>query len=114
MENSDDFLNKTKEFAEKAETKLKEEFAKLKESETYAKFSDLMESASSFAGQKIDEFKKGEYQSQTEEWREQAETVVDHLRAVGTIIAGDVEEAIDAVKEKFSGESKKNDNVPNA
>lgn len=113
MENSDDFLNKTKDFAEKAEAKLKEEYAKLKESEAYAKFSDLMESASSYAGQKIDEFKKGEYQAQTEELREQAETVVDHLRAAGTILAGDVEEAIESVREKFTGESKRNDNVPN-
>jgi ElaB/YqjD/DUF883 family membrane-anchored ribosome-binding protein len=107
MKKIDELLDKTKEMADKAEAFVEEKFEKAKESETYAKVTDLMNQAGEYVDKKIEELKEGELPGKLESFRERAETqaekMVDQAKAYGTIIAGDVEEVIDNLKGKLSG-----------
>lgn len=99
---------------DKKEKVLDELFDKVRGSEAYAKVSDMVEKASDFVEKKIDEIKQSDLPGKVETLRDkaesEAETVIDHVKAAGTILGSDVEEVIDQVKEKFSGGSKKGRN----
>ncbi|MCE1198556.1 MAG: hypothetical protein LWW85_06270 [Marinilabiliales bacterium] len=104
MKNLEDFLDKTKEMAEKAEALLNEKAEKVKNSETYARFSEAVEEVGEYVEKKVDEWKEGEYPDKIEALRNKveakAEEIIDHAKAYGSLIAGDVEEVIDAAKGK--------------
>lgn len=111
MKKIDELLDKTKEMAEKAEKAFGEGYEKAKESETYAKITDAMGQVGTYVDKKIDELKESGLPNQMENLRDQAEakaeTVIDHAKAYGTILAGDLDEVIENVKKKLSGDSKK-------
>jgi restriction endonuclease Mrr len=111
MKNSEDFFEKTGKFAEQAEAKIKDLFEKAQKSEAYAKITDAMEQVGEAVDKKIEEIKQGEFPGKVENLRDQAEnkaeTFVDHARAYGSILASDVDEVIDSLKEKLSGNSNK-------
>ncbi len=104
-------LDKTKELADKAEAFLEENFEKAKASETYAKITDSMEQAGEFVEKKIEEYKASDIPGKIDNLREKAEShsekIIDQAKAYGSIIVSDVDEAIDRMKEKLSGEKKK-------
>jgi hypothetical protein len=117
MENTNDLHDKAKKMAEKAEKlisegfdKAKGHFEKAKESETYAKITDTMNLAGEYVEKKLDELKQGDLPDKIETFRnqaeEKAETFIDQAKAYGAILASDVDEVIDTMKEKLSGESK--------
>jgi len=111
MKNTDDFFEKTGKFAVQAEAKLKEALEKAQKSEAFAKITDAMEQVGEVVDKKIEEIKKGELPGKVENLRDQAEnkaeTFFDHARAYGSILANDVDEVIDSLKEKLSGNSNK-------
>jgi len=111
MKNNDDFFEKTSKFAEQAEAKLKDAFEKAQKSETYAKITDAMEQVGEAVDKKIEEIKQGDLPGKVENLRDQAEskaeTFIDHARAYGSILANDVDEVIDSLREKLSGNSNK-------
>ena len=111
MKKIDELLDKTKEMAEKAESLLGEGYEKAKESETYAKITDAIGQVGTYVDKKIDELKESDLPDKMEKLRDQAEiraeTIVDQAKAYGTILAGDLDEVIDHVKAKLSGEGKK-------
>ena len=104
-------MKKIDELLDKAETFLSEGFEKAKESETYAKISGAMGQVGEFVDKKIVELKEGDLPDKMENLRDKAEikaeTIIDQAKAYGNLLAGDVEEVIDHVKEKLSGDSKK-------
>ncbi len=108
----DELLNKTKEMADKAEALLGEGFEKAKESETYAKITDKMGQVGDYVDKKIVELKESDLPDKMDNLREKAETkaeaVIDQAKAYGTLLAGDIDEVIDNVKEKLSPGQKNN------
>ena len=117
MKNSDDLLGKAKDLADKAEKmieegfdKAKEHFEKAKESETYARITNKVNQAGEYVEKKMDELKQGDYPDKIEAFRnkaeEKAETLIEQAKAFGSIIADDVDEVIDNVKDKLSSASK--------
>jgi hypothetical protein len=118
MENKDDFMGKAKEMTDKAGKlieegfdKAKEGFEKAKESETYAKFSEAMKQVGDAVDKKIEEYRQSDIPGKVENLRDKAETkaetFIDQAKAYGTILANDVEQIIDDVKGKISGDGKK-------
>ncbi len=111
MKKIDELLDKTKEMAEKAESLLGEGYEKAKESETYAKITDAISQVGTYVDKKIDELKESGLPDKMENLREKAETqtenVLDHAKAFGSILANDLDEVIDHVKEKLSDKGKK-------
>jgi ElaB/YqjD/DUF883 family membrane-anchored ribosome-binding protein len=117
MESSDDLLGKAKKLADKAEKlleegfdKAKEHFEKAKESETYAKINQSMNQAGEYVEKKLEEIRQGDLPDKIEAFRDKAEdkaeTLIEQARAYGSIIADDVDEVIDSMKDKLSGQSK--------
>ncbi|MCL4483888.1 MAG: hypothetical protein M1445_14965 [Bacteroidetes bacterium] len=108
----DKLLDKTKEMADKAEALLGEGFEKAKESGAYAKITVKMEKVGAFVDKKIVELKESGLPDKMENLREKAgtkaETVIDQAKAYGTLLAGDIDEVIDNVKEKLSPGQKNN------
>ena len=111
MKNNDDFFEKTSKFAEQAEAKLKDAFEKAQKTEAYAKITGAMEQVGEAVDKKIEEMKQGDLPGKVENLRDQAEnkaeTFIDHARAYGTILANDVDEVIESLREKLSGNSNK-------
>lgn len=118
MEKSDDLRDKVKKMADQAEKlidegfdKAKDSFEKAKESETYAKITDLMEQVGGYVEKKIVELKESDIPDQMENFRKKAEarseTIVDQAKAYGNIIASDIEEVIDNVKDMLKGKGEK-------
>ena len=118
MKNSDDIFDKAREMADKAEKligegfdKAKVHFEKAKESETYTKINQSVNQAGEFVEKKLEEFRQGELPDKIESFRdkaeEKAETLIEQAKAFGSILASDVDEVIDTMKEKLSGESTK-------
>lgn len=111
MKKVDELLDKTKEMADKAEKVITEGYEKAKESETYAKISDLMGQVGGYVDKKIEELKQSNIPDQMENFRKKAEakgeTIVDQAKAYGNLIAGDIEEVIDNVKDKLKGKGEK-------
>lgn len=117
MRNSDDLLGKAKELADKAEKlidvgfdKAKEHIDRAKESETYAQITNKMNQAGEYVEKKLDELKQGDLPDKIEAFRskaeDKAETFIGQAKAFGSILADDVDEVIDTMKDKFSGQSK--------
>lgn len=117
MKNSDDLLGKAKDLADKAEKligegfdKAKEHIEKAKESEAYAKINQSMNQAGEYVERKLEELKQGDLPDKIEALREKAEDkaegLIDQAKAYGSIIADDVDEVIETMKDKFSGQSK--------
>jgi hypothetical protein len=118
MENKDDLIGKAKEMADKAEKMMeegfdkdKESFEKAKESETYAKLNDLMGQVTGYVDKKIEEYKQSDIPGKVENMRDKAETkaetLIDQAKAYGNILANDMEQMIEDVKGKISGDGKK-------
>ncbi len=111
MENRDDFFDKASKMADMAEEKVKEAFEKAKQSEAYAKITDAVKQVGDAVDKKIEEYKQSDIPGKVENLRDKAEskaeTFFDQAKAYGTILANDVEQVIDNVKEKLSGDGKK-------
>jgi len=119
MKNSEDLFDKAKQMADKAERligegfdKAKEHLDKAKESETYAKITQSMNQAGEYVEKKMDEWNQGDLPDKIEAFRdkaeEKAETLIEQAKAYGSIIADDVDEVIDHLKEKLTGDAKNN------
>jgi regulator of protease activity HflC (stomatin/prohibitin superfamily) len=113
MKKTDDFFDKTKEMADKAEAILDATFEKVKKSEAYGKITDAMEQVGAIVEKKIEEIKESDIPGQAERLRDKAETqteqIIEQAKAYGSVIASDLDEVIDSLKEKLSGnEPKKN------
>jgi hypothetical protein len=69
-----------------------------------------MYQAGEYVEKKLDELKQGDLPDKIETFRnqaeEKAETFIDQAKAYGAILASDVDEVIDTMKEKLSGDSK--------
>jgi hypothetical protein len=111
MKKVDEICDKTKEMADKAETAFNAGYEKVKESETFAKISGLVDQVGDYVDQKITEFKESDIPEKLENLRDKAEekteSVVDQVKAFGAILANDVEEVIGTVKEKLAGDKEK-------
>jgi hypothetical protein len=107
----DELLDKTQVLADKAEAFLEENYDKAKASETYAKITGSIEQAGAYVEKKIEEYKASDLPGKIENIRDKAEShtenLIDQAKAYGSIIASDVDEAIDRMKEKLSGDGKK-------
>ena len=104
-------MKKIDELLDKAETLLNEGFEKAKESETYAKITDAIGQVEEYVDKKIVELKESDLPDQMENFRKKAEakseSIVDQAKAYGNLIAGDIEEVIDNVKDKLKGKGEK-------
>jgi DNA-binding transcriptional regulator YhcF (GntR family) len=115
MKKTDDFFDKTREMADKAEAKLEETFEKVRTSETYAKITDAMGQAGEYVEKKIEELKESDIPEKAEKFREKAEDETEKFigkaKTIGANLADDLDEAIDSLKDKLSGkDSNKNRN----
>ena len=110
MKNFDDLIEKAKEMGGKAEKVIEEGFEKVKTSGTYDKITGLMGQVGDYADKKIDDLKQGDLSGKIENLCNQADTrsemIIDHVKAYGTILADDLDEVIDTVKEKLAGDEK--------
>ncbi len=113
MQNTDDLLGKTREMAEKAEKAVSEGFGKFKESETYAKMTDLIEQVGEYVDKKIDEVKEGELPGKVENLRGKAESKAEiflsQAKIYGDKFAREMDDAIDNLKERLSDNKKGGD-----
>ncbi len=113
MQNSDDLLGKTREMADKAEKALSEGFGKFKESESFAKMTDLLGQVGDYVDKKIEEVKESELPGKVEDFRgkaeSKAETLLSRTKIFGEKFAKEVDEAIDNLKERFSDDKKTGD-----
>ena len=113
MQSADDLLGKTREMADKAEKAVSEGFGKFKESETFAKMTDLLGQVGEYVDKKIVEVKEGELPGKVEEFREKAEskaeTFLSRAKIFGDKFAKEVDGAIDNLKERLSDDKKTGD-----
>jgi hypothetical protein len=104
MENQDDFFDKTRKMADKAEEKLKEAFEKAKKSETIEKISGMVDKAEDFVEKKIDKLKESDTPGKIETFRDEAEErteeMIDKAKSYTSRLSGEVEDVIDALKGK--------------
>ncbi len=111
MKNADEFFDKTKEMADKAEAKIGEAFEKVKTSDTYAKITNAMDQVGDYVEQKIEKLKESDIPEKVEKFwdkaENQTETIIEQAKAYGSTLASDVDEVIEKAKAKFSGDSKK-------
>jgi hypothetical protein len=111
MKKTDDFFDKTKEMADKAEAKLEATFEKVKKSEAYGKLTDAMEQVGDIVEKKIGEIRESDIPGQAEKLRDQAEAqterIIEQAKAYGSVLAGDLDEVIESLKEKLSGDEPK-------
>ncbi len=111
MKEADDFFNKASKMADQAEEKVKEAFEKAKKSDAYSKITDAMRQVGDAVEKRIEEIKQSDLPGKAEKIRDQAETkaetLIDQAKAYGTILANDMEQVIDDVKGKLSGDGKK-------
>ena len=115
MEKTDDFFDKTKEMADKAEAILGATFEKVKKSDAYSKITEAMEQVGDIVEKKIGEIRESDIPGQAEKLRDKAETqterIIEQAKAYGSVIASDLDKVIDSLKEKLSGdEPRKNKN----
>jgi len=110
MKNFDDLIEKAKEMGGKAEKVIEEGFEKAKTSGNYDKITGLMGQVGDYIDKKIDVLKQGDLSGKIENLRNQAdtrsETIIDHVKSYGTILADDLDEVLKTVKEKLAGDEK--------
>jgi|GEM_PF-1792908 len=113
MNNPEDFLGKTREMAEKAERAVTEGIEKFKESDTFAKMTQLMGQVGEYVDKKIEEVKEGELPGKVENFREKAEskaeTFLTQAKLFGGKFAKEMDDAIDSLKERMTDEKKTGD-----
>ncbi|MEI7830101.1 MAG: hypothetical protein WCI31_10040 [Prolixibacteraceae bacterium] len=111
MKEADDFFDKASKMADQAEEKVKEAFEKAKKSDAYAKITDAMKQVGDSLDKKIEEYKQSDIPGKVESIRDKAETkaetFIDQAKAYGNILANDMEQMIEDVKGKLSGDGKK-------
>jgi hypothetical protein len=110
MNKGDEIFGKAGELAGKAEKFLEEGYEKVKGSEAYAKIRDAVGQAGEFVDKKLEKLKESDIPDKLKDFKGKAESgtenVIEHVKAYGSLLADDVEQVIDDVKEKFSGEKK--------
>jgi hypothetical protein len=111
MKNADDFIHKTKEMADKAEAKFGETFEKVKKSDAYARITDAMDQVGEIVEKKIEEIKESDLPGKAEKLRDRAEAkterIIEQAKEYGSNLASDLDEVIDSLREKLSGENQK-------
>jgi hypothetical protein len=107
MKNSDKIFEKAGELTDKAGKILEERFEKFKESDAYAKITEAMGQAGEFADKKLEELKESDIPDKIKDLRDKAESgtenVMEHVKAYGALLADDVDQVIDEMKEKLAG-----------
>ena len=107
MKNSDKLFDKAGELTDKAGKILEEGFEKFKGSEAYAKITDAMGQAGEFVDRKMEELKEGDIPDKVKDFKDKAESgtenVIEHVKAYGSLLADNVEQVIDEMKEKLAG-----------
>ena len=102
---TDRLIEATKKFADKAEDYVTETAKKFKKSETYGKLTEIFNKGKEYVDQKAEEFRSGEMGEKFEAFREKAEAkaevLIQKAKVAGKEIAGEVDEAIDSIKEKI-------------
>lgn len=110
MEKDESVFGKAGKLAGKAEKMLEEGCEKLKNSEAYAKIRDTAGHVEEFVDKKLEELKGSDIPDKMKDLKDKAESgtenVIDHVKAYGSMLADDVEQVIDDLKEKLSGEKK--------
>ncbi len=100
----DELIDKTKEFADKAEDLVGENIEKIKKSGTFEKAAGLVDKVGDYVEGQVDKFQSGEAGAMFETFKEKAEDQAEDLyekgKSVVNLIVDDVEEAIDKLKGK--------------
>jgi len=101
---NDDFLNKIKNLAKKAEDVIENEVEKLKESGVVDKISDQMDKTGEYVDGKIEEFKKSDIPDKVDDFVEKTERkageVIKKVQVAGDKVSEKVEEVIDHIKNR--------------
>jgi hypothetical protein len=107
MKKSDDFFDKSREMADKAEAKLEETLERVRASETYAKITDAMGQAGEYVEKKIEELKESDIPEKAGKFREKAEAetekFIGRAKTISANLADELDEVIDSLKDKLSG-----------
>ena len=116
-EKKEDFFDKFKKFAEKAENMIDEQVDKLQKSGVIDKISDYVDKAGDFAEEKIDQFKKSEYPGKIDnvvkKTEQKAQEVIKKAEDIGEKISDKVEDFIDDINARTNQKSNKNNDSEN-